>query len=123
MHCQKIREGREFLKAKKIRIIATSFLLFQQALLPSVVMAIENESIANTELMEEQPESHLSEEATDVVEEQEPITHEEPEVVVETPEAPPEVAEEVPPMEVPPEAPATEETIETVETQERSATT
>ena len=118
MHCQKIREGREFLKAKKIRIIATSFLLFQQALLPSVVMAIENESIANTEIMEEQPESHLSEEATEVVEEQAPITHEEPEVVVETPEAPPEVAEEVPPMEAPPEAPATEETIETVETQE-----
>ncbi|MGM0172414.1 hypothetical protein IGJ39_002526 [Enterococcus sp. AZ140] len=106
------------MKAKKIRIIATSFLLFQQALLPSVVMAIENESIANTEIMEEQPESHLSEEATDVVEEQAPITHEEPEVVVETPEAPPEVAEEVPPMEAPPEAPATEETIETVETQE-----
>ncbi|MFP1649125.1 hypothetical protein [Enterococcus mundtii] len=106
------------MKAKKIRIIATSFLLFQQALLPSVVMAIENESIANTEIMEEQPESHLSEEATDVVEEQAPITHEEPEVVVETPEAPPEVAEEVPTMEAPPEAPATEETIETVETQE-----
>ncbi len=117
MHCQKIREGREFLKAKKIRIIATSFLLFQQALLPSVVMAIENESIANTEIIEEQPESHLSEEATDVVEEPEPITHEEPEVVVETPEAPSEVAEEVPPMEAPSEAPATEETA-TEETQE-----
>ncbi|MDB7086497.1 hypothetical protein PM729_02200 [Enterococcus mundtii] len=102
------------MKAKKIRIIATSFLLFQQALLPSVVMAIENESIANTEIIEEQPESHLSEEATDVVEEPEPITHEEPEVVVETPEAPSEVAEEVPPMEAPSEAPATEETQEEV---------
>lgn len=77
MHCQKIREEREFLKAKKIRIIATSFLLFQQALLPSVVMAIENESIANTELMEEQPESHLSEATTEVVEEQEQMIHEE----------------------------------------------
>lgn len=124
MHCQKIREEREFLKAKKIRIIATSFLLFQQALLPSVVMAIENESIANTELMEEQPESHLSEATTEVVEEQEQMIHEEqPESYLSetTTEVVEEqmIHEELPevPNEPEPQAEVTEESLETVEPQ------
>ncbi|MDV7745610.1 MULTISPECIES: hypothetical protein [Enterococcus] len=99
------------MKAKKIRMIATSFLLFQHALLPSAVFAIENEPIASTEITEEQPESHLSEETPEVtieeptVEEpivEEPIVEEEPEqeipaesTVIETPE----VVEEVPKIE------------------------
>ncbi|WP_066026618.1 hypothetical protein, partial [Enterococcus mundtii] len=74
------------MKAKKIRMIATSFLLFQHALLPSAVFAIENEPIASTEITEEQPESHLSEETPEgaieepIVEEpiaEEPIIQEE----------------------------------------------
>ncbi len=77
MYCQKIRERREALKAKKIRIIAASFLLFQHVLLPSVVMAIENEPTTSAEITQEQPESHLSEATTEVVEEQEQMIHEE----------------------------------------------
>ncbi|MDB7102401.1 hypothetical protein [Enterococcus mundtii] len=69
------------MKAKKIRMIATSFLLFQHALLPSAVFAIENEPIASTEITEEQPESHLSEETPEVAIEEptveEPIVQEE----------------------------------------------
>ena len=78
-------------------MIATSFLLFQHALLPSAVFAIENEPIASTEITEEQPESHLSEETPEVAIEEptveEPIVEEEPEqeipaesTVIETPE-------------------------------------
>ncbi|WP_181055320.1 Ig-like domain repeat protein [Enterococcus mundtii] len=106
------------MKTKKIRIMAASFLLFQHALMPSVALAIENEATASTEIMEEQPESHLLEEVPEAVAEQEPIIQEEPDLVAEIPEAPPEVAEEVPPMEATPEEPATGETIETLETQE-----
>lgn len=82
-------------------MIATSFLLFQHALLPSAVFAIENEPIASTEITEEQPESHLSEETPEVAIE-EPTVEEEPEqeipaesTVIETPE----VVEEVPKIE------------------------
>lgn len=102
MYCQKIRERRETLKAKKIRIIAASFLLFQHVLMPSVVMAIENEPTASAEITQEQPESDLSGATTEMVEEQESMIHEElPEV----------------PKEPEPQAEVTEESLETVEPQ------
>lgn len=102
MYCQKIRERRETLKAKKIRIIAASFLLFQNVLMPSVVMAIENEPTASAEITQEQPESDLSGATTEMVEEQESMIHEElPEV----------------PKEPEPQAEVTEESLETVEPQ------
>lgn len=104
MYCQKIRERREALKAKKIRIIAASFLLFQHVLLPSVVMAIENEPTTSAEITQEQPESHLSETTTEVVEEQ--MIHEELPEAPNIPESQEEVGEE------------TLETVETVEPQE-----
>ncbi len=102
MYCQKIRERRETLKAKKIRIIAASFLLFQNVLMSSVVMAIENEPTASAEITQEQPESDLSGATTEMVEEQESMIHEElPEV----------------PKEPEPQAEVTEESLETVEPQ------
>ncbi|MGM0172413.1 hypothetical protein IGJ39_002525 [Enterococcus sp. AZ140] len=79
------------MKAKKIRMIATSFLLFQHALLPSAVFAIENEPIASTEITEEQPESHLSEETPEVTIEEPTVeepTVEEPIVQEEASEEP-----------------------------------
>ncbi|RDC49400.1 hypothetical protein DVA85_23995, partial [Acinetobacter sp. RIT592] len=90
------------MKAKKIRIIAASFLLFQNVLMPSVVMAIENEPTASAEITQEQPESDLSGATTEMVEEQESMIHEElPEV----------------PKEPEPQAEVTEESLETVEPQ------
>ncbi|MGL9745827.1 hypothetical protein [Enterococcus sp. DIV1368e] len=90
------------MKAKKIRIIAASFLLFQHVLMPSVVMAIENEPTASAEITQEQPESDLSGATTEMVEEQESMIHEElPEV----------------PKEPEPQAEVTEESLETVEPQ------
>ncbi len=106
MYCQKIRERRETLKAKKIRIIAASFLLFQHVLMPSVVMAIENEPTASAEITQEQPESDLSGATTEMVEEQESMIHEELPEVPKEPEPQAEVTEESPetvePQAVPP---------------------
>ena len=49
------------MKARNIRVIAASFLLFQHALMPPVVYAIENEMADTTEQVEEQPESYITE--------------------------------------------------------------
>lgn len=108
MHILKERErGTEFLKAKKIRMIATSVLLFQHTLLPSAVFAIENETIASTEIMEEQSESHLSEETPeDVIEEP---------TVQESTVQEPTVQEEAPEESILSEQPATVEETQVVE--------
>ncbi|WP_206853954.1 Ig-like domain repeat protein [Candidatus Enterococcus mangumiae] len=96
------------MKAKKIRVLAASFLLFQHTLLPSTVFAIENEPIASTEIIEEQPESYLSEEQPENIVE-EPIVQEGVEQEVSAESAPPETAEVVE------EAPTEEEEIPVVE--------
>ncbi len=113
MHILKERErGTEFLKAKKIRMIATSVLLFQHTLLPSAVFAIENETIASTEIMEEQSESHLSEETPeDVIEE--PTVQES--TVQESTVQEPTVQEEAPEESILSEQPATVEETQVVE--------
>ncbi|WP_206853766.1 Ig-like domain repeat protein [Candidatus Enterococcus mangumiae] len=65
------------MKAKNIRVIAASFLLFQHALMPPIVYAIENEMADSTELVEEQPESYITE-AEPEAEVEAPLVQEEP---------------------------------------------
>ncbi|THE14324.1 hypothetical protein E1H99_04815 [Enterococcus hirae] len=102
------------MKTKKIRIIAASFLLFQNCLLPSSVFAEEIQSTENTEIVEglQQSANPIPDTSATIEESvvQEGVESTTPETTA------PEVVEEVPPIETPPEASTSENTGEVPET-------